>query len=49
MCNGISPKITDPEAPKWYIDLMKDVTVPNPDNRPNIKSFHNFYDLSKEG
>ena len=35
ICNGIRPKINEPEAPKCYIDLMKKCWDSNPDNRPN--------------
>ena len=37
ICNGIRPEITEKEAPKCYIDLMKRCWDPNPDNRPNAK------------
>src|SRR5204862_7049197 len=37
ICNGIRPEITEKEAPKCYIDLMKKCWNPNPDNRPNAK------------
>ena len=35
ICNGIRPKITEKDASKCYIDLMKKCWDPNPDNRPN--------------
>src|SRR3954471_14182797 len=35
ICNGIRPDITEKEAPKCYIDLVKKCWDPNPDNRPN--------------
>ena len=35
ICNGIRPEITEKEAPKCYIDLMKKCWDPIPDNRPN--------------
>src|SRR3954466_13272820 len=35
ICNGIRPEITEKEAPKCYIDLMKKCWDPNPNNRPN--------------
>ena len=35
ICNGIRPEITEKDAPKCYIDLMKKCWDPNPDNRPN--------------
>src|SRR3954468_1888745 len=37
ICNGIRPEITEKEAPKCYIDLMKKCWDPNPDNRPNAE------------
>src|SRR5204863_3418072 len=37
ICNGIRPEITEKEAPKCYIDLMKKCWDPNPDNRPNAR------------
>ncbi|GBB85327.1 hypothetical protein RclHR1_01190003 [Rhizophagus clarus] len=47
ICNGIRPKINEPEAPKCYIDLMKKCWDSNPNNRPNaieieelIRSFY---------
>ncbi|GES83616.1 kinase-like domain-containing protein [Rhizophagus clarus] len=56
ICNGIRPKINEPEAPKCYIDLMKRCWDPNPVNRPNateiynrIKSFQDFYNSYKKG
>src|SRR2546429_1330709 len=36
ICNGIRPEITEKEAPKCYIDLMKKCWDPNPDIRPNV-------------
>ena len=35
ICNRIRPEITEKDAPKCYIDLMKKCWDPNPDNRPN--------------
>src|SRR3954447_10337998 len=35
ICNGIRPEITEKDAPKCYIDLVKKCWDPNPDNRPN--------------
>ena len=35
ICNGIRPELTEKEAPKCYIDLVKKCWDPNPDNRPN--------------
>src|SRR5256885_17023518 len=37
ICNGIRPEITEKDAPKCYIDLMKKCWDPNPDNRPNAE------------
>jgi serine/threonine protein kinase len=55
ICNGIRPEINEQEAPKCYIDLMKRCWDSNPDNRPKVteihklvKSFYNFYNLSKK-
>src|SRR3954471_4273107 len=51
ICNGIRPDITEKEAPKCYIDLVKKCWDPDPDNRPNakeiyieLKSFYNSDD-----
>src|SRR3954454_5907572 len=50
ICNGIRPDITEKEAPKCYIDLVKKCWDPNPDNRPNASEIENliefFYDLT---
>ncbi|CAB4439468.1 unnamed protein product [Rhizophagus irregularis] len=35
ICNGIRPEINEQEAPKSYIDLMKNCWDPDPDKRPN--------------
>src|SRR5256885_2223269 len=35
ICNGIRPEITEKEAPKCYIELVKKCWDSNPDNRPN--------------
>src|SRR5436189_5247935 len=47
ICNGIRPEITEKEAPKCYIDLMKKCWDSNPDNRPNaieiLESIFLFY------
>ncbi|CAB4433051.1 unnamed protein product [Rhizophagus irregularis] len=37
--NEIRPEINEPEAPKSYIDLMKNCWDSNPENRPNITEF----------
>ncbi|POG57600.1 kinase-like domain-containing protein, partial [Rhizophagus irregularis DAOM 181602=DAOM 197198] len=34
ICNGNRPEINVPEAPKCYIDLMKQCWDSNPNNRP---------------
>ena len=48
ICNGIRPEINEPEAPKCYIDLMKNCWDSDPDNRPNAigveKLIYLFYD-----
>src|SRR3954454_20830336 len=41
ICNGIRPEITEKEAPKCYIDLVKKCWDPNPDNRPNAREIYN--------
>ncbi|CAB4432388.1 unnamed protein product [Rhizophagus irregularis] len=50
ICKGIRPEINKPEAPGFYIDLMKKCWDLNPVNRPNtaeiektIISFYNSY------
>ncbi|GBC42840.2 kinase-like domain-containing protein [Rhizophagus irregularis DAOM 181602=DAOM 197198] len=50
ICKGIRPEINEPEAPGFYIDLMKKCWDLNPVNRPNIAeiektiiSFYNSY------
>jgi len=35
ICNGIRPEINEQEAPKFYIDLMKNCWDPDPDKRPS--------------
>jgi len=48
ICNGIRPEITEKEAPKCYIDLVKKCWDPNPDNRPNAKEIKNeIYSFQK--
>src|SRR2546421_9480931 len=37
ICNGIRPEITEKDAPKCYIDLMKKCWDPSPYNRPNAR------------
>ncbi|UZO17102.1 uncharacterized protein OCT59_008463 [Rhizophagus irregularis] len=36
ICNRNRPEINEPEAPKFYIDLMKKCWDSNPNNRPSI-------------
>ncbi|GBC07874.1 hypothetical protein RclHR1_07750001, partial [Rhizophagus clarus] len=36
ICNGVRPEISELEAPKSYIDLMKSCWNSNPENRPNV-------------
>src|SRR2546429_5825787 len=52
ICNGIRPEITEKEAPKCYIDLVKKCWDPDPDNRPNAteikKSIGSFMDSGGE-
>src|SRR5438045_3742752 len=55
ICNGIRPEITEKDAPKCYIDLVKKCWDPDPNNRPNvteikksIKSFINSDDEVKK-
>ncbi|GBC39142.1 kinase-like domain-containing protein [Rhizophagus irregularis DAOM 181602=DAOM 197198] len=57
ICKGVRPEINEPEAPKWYIDLMKKCWDLNPNNRPDIfginkliESLHKSYmvDFSTE-
>ncbi|GES81589.1 kinase-like domain-containing protein [Rhizophagus clarus] len=46
ICNGIRPKISKQEAPKFYIDLMERCWDSNPNNRPNIIEIKNLISLS---
>ncbi|RGB38873.1 kinase-like domain-containing protein [Rhizophagus diaphanus] len=39
ICDGLRPEINEPEAPKSYIELMKECWDPNPENRPDINKF----------
>ncbi|CAB5378368.1 unnamed protein product [Rhizophagus irregularis] len=36
ICEGVTPEISEPEAPRCYIDLMKKCWDLVPNNRPNI-------------
>ncbi|RIA94418.1 kinase-like domain-containing protein [Glomus cerebriforme] len=36
ICDGIRPEINEPEAPKYYIDLMNRCWDSNLNNRPNV-------------
>jgi serine/threonine protein kinase len=40
ICNGIKPEISEQEAPKCYIDLMKRCWDSNPDNRPSATEIY---------
>ncbi|GBC38019.2 kinase-like domain-containing protein [Rhizophagus irregularis DAOM 181602=DAOM 197198] len=40
ICNGIRPEINEQEAPKFYIDLMKNCWDPDPDKRPSAIEIH---------
>ncbi|CAB4399850.1 unnamed protein product [Rhizophagus irregularis] len=52
ICNGIRPEISEPEAPRYYIDLMKKCWDLDKDNRPDIfevdKLITSFYELYGE-
>src|SRR5438045_4282981 len=37
ICNGDRPEISDQEAPKFYIDLMKKCWDSNLENRPKVE------------
>ncbi|RGB42385.1 kinase-like domain-containing protein, partial [Rhizophagus diaphanus] len=50
ICEGVRPEINEPEAPSYYINLIKRCWDLNPNNRPNIfevkeliMSFHKSY------
>ena len=45
ICNGIRPEITEKEAPKCYIDLVKKCWDPNPNNRPNAREIGHEIEL----
>ncbi|GES73261.1 kinase-like domain-containing protein [Rhizophagus clarus] len=50
ICNGVRPEISESEAPKLYIDLMKRCWDLNPDNRPNANEIYDLflsYDVKK--
>ncbi|GES83229.1 kinase-like domain-containing protein [Rhizophagus clarus] len=40
ICNGTRPEISEKEAPKCYIELMKRCWDSNPDNRPDVAEIH---------
>ncbi|CAB4431945.1 unnamed protein product [Rhizophagus irregularis] len=42
--NGIRPEISEKEAPKWYIDLMKRCWDSNPKNRPPANEIEKLID-----
>ncbi|GES91831.1 kinase-like domain-containing protein [Rhizophagus clarus] len=47
ICKGNRPEINEPEAPKWYVELMKKCWDSNPNNRPNfIEIFDRFYKIN---
>jgi serine/threonine protein kinase len=55
ICNRIRPEISEPEAPKCYIDLMRRCWDSNPNNRPKatelhelFRSFYNSYSLRQD-
>ncbi|GBC11222.2 kinase-like domain-containing protein [Rhizophagus irregularis DAOM 181602=DAOM 197198] len=52
ICNGIRPEINELEAPKFYIDLMKNCWNADPEKRPSAieieKLFNDFTYSSKE-
>ncbi|EXX64729.1 Ste11p [Rhizophagus irregularis DAOM 197198w] len=52
ICKGIRPEISEPEAPKYYIDLMKKCWDLDKNNRPDIfeinKLITSFYELYVE-
>jgi serine/threonine protein kinase len=41
ICKGIRPEISEPKAPKCYIELMEKCWNSNPENRPNISQLIN--------
>ncbi|RGB28691.1 kinase-like domain-containing protein [Rhizophagus diaphanus] len=43
ICSGIRPEINEPEAPKCYIDLMKQCWDSNPNNRPKAAEVFNLF------
>ena len=45
ICKGIRPEISEPEAPKCYIGLMKRCWDSNPDNRPDSKEISKVIQL----
>src|SRR5437868_4903763 len=45
ICTGIRPEINELEAPKCYIDLMKQYWDSNPINRPNVTEIHELTSL----
>ncbi|RIA98327.1 kinase-like domain-containing protein [Glomus cerebriforme] len=48
ICHGIKPELSEPEAPKWYIDLMKKCLDLNPTNRPNVEELSTFFDILRQ-
>src|SRR5256886_14539555 len=51
ICNGVRPEISEQEAPKCYIDLMKRCWDSNPDNRPStveVEELVNLFDENED-
>ncbi|CAB5388878.1 unnamed protein product [Rhizophagus irregularis] len=48
ICNKIRPEINEQEAPKFYIDLMKNCWDPDPDKRPSAIEIKKLVDSFPE-